>query len=76
MDRNLLPFTLVDDEGFKDLVSAISPQYKLPTTRTVCKYTGAMFGEAKALFKGFLAPLTSEATGSEASRLNRLPYHG
>jgi len=67
--RGLRPFNAVDDEGFKDFVSAIALQYKLPTTRTVCKYMGAIFGKGKALAKGFLAPLTSNAAGGAASGL-------
>lgn len=61
--RSLRPFNLVNDQGFKDFMSAIAPQYKLPTTRTISKYMGAMFVKAKGDVKGFLAPLASDEGG-------------
>ena len=43
--RSLRPFNLVNDQGLKNFVQAIAPQYRLPTTRTINKYMGAMYDQ-------------------------------
>lgn len=54
-----LPFSLVENKAFINMFKTLSPQYKVPTRKTIKKYIMEKYDVAKERFKAKFANLTS-----------------
>lgn len=63
MAKDLQPFSLVEDEGFQNLMSIVQPRYDMPSRRTFCrKFIPEMFATATSKLEEVLSSTKSRLT--------------
>lgn len=65
--RDMRPFNIVNNPGFRAFVKVLQPGYVLPTPKTTHKYLDAMYDQRKGEFKAMFAPLSLDTAGTAAA---------